>query len=65
MGALEWVLGKVQHDDDLQDLEPYLNVHSALPALLRLLLGLGFMLDLWGTFGADFSPGPSMGVAWP
>ena len=42
MGALvEWVLGEVQHDDILQDLEPYLGVRGALPVLLLLLLGLG------------------------
>ena len=35
---------------------------GALPGLLRLLLGLGFTLDLWGAIGANFSPGPSMGV---
>ena len=50
MGALvEWVLG----------------VRGALPVLLLLLLGLGFGLDLWGAFEADFCPGPSIGVAWP
>ena len=42
MGALvEWVLGEVQHDDILLDLEPYLGVCGALPVLLLLLLGLG------------------------
>ena len=42
MGALvEWVLGEVQHDDILLDLQPYLDVHGALPVLLLLLLGLG------------------------
>ena len=42
VGALvEWVLGEVQHDDILLDLEPYLGVRSALPVLLLLLLGLG------------------------
>ena len=42
MGALvEWVLGVVQHDDILRDLEAYLGVRSALPVLLLLLLGLG------------------------
>ena len=42
MGALvEWVLGKLQHEDLLLDLEPYLGVCSALPVLLLLLLGLG------------------------
>ena len=66
MGALvEWVLGEVQHDDILLDFEPYLGVCGALPVLLLLLLGLGFSLDLWGAFGADFCPGPSVGVAWP
>ena len=32
---------------------------------LEVLLGLGLDLDLWGAIGADFSPGPSVGVAWP
>ena len=32
---------------------------------LKVLLRLGFDLDLWGAIGADFSPGPSMGVAGP
>ena len=42
MGALvEWVLGEVQHEDNLLDLEPYLGVRGALPVLLLLLLGLG------------------------
>ena len=42
VGALvEWVLGEVQHDDILLDLEPYLGVRGALPVLLLLLLGLG------------------------
>ena len=42
MGALvEWVLGEVQHDEILLDLEPYLGVCGALPVLLLLLLGLG------------------------
>ena len=49
MGALvEWVLG----------------VPGVLPVLPLLLPGLGFSLDLWGAFGADFCPGPSVGVAW-
>ena len=62
MGALvEWVLGEVQHDDILLDLQPYLGVRCALPVLLLLLLGLGFSLDLWGAFEADFCPGPSIG----
>ena len=40
VGALvEWVLGEVQHDDILLDLEPYLSVRGALPVLLLLLLG--------------------------
>ena len=42
MGALKYFLGEIQHDDDLQDLEPYLGVNGALPVLLRLLLGLSF-----------------------
>ena len=47
MGALvRWVLGG----------------HSVLPVLPLVLLGLGFSLDLWGAFGADFCPGPSIGV---
>ena len=42
VGALaEWVLGEVQHDDILQDLEPYLGGCGALPVLLLLLLRLG------------------------
>ena len=50
MGALvEWVLG----------------VPGVLPVLPLLLPRLGFGLDLWGAFGADFSPSPSMGVAEP
>ena len=66
VGALvESVLGEVQHDDILLDFEPYLGVRGALPVLPLLLLGLSFGLDLWGAFGADFCPGPSVGVAWP
>ena len=46
VGALvEWVLG----------------VPGVLPVLPLLLPGLGFGLDLWGAFGADFCPGPSVG----
>ena len=42
MGALvEWVLGEVQHDDILLELQAYLSVRGALPVLLLLLLGLG------------------------
>ena len=59
------VLGEVQHDDVLVDLEPYLVGRGALPGLLRLLLGLGYTLDLWGAIGADFRPSPSVGVGWP
>ena len=66
MGALvEWVLGEVQQYDLLLDPQPYLCVCGALPVLPRSLLGLGFDLDLWGAIGANFSPGPSVGVAWP
>ena len=66
MGALiEWVLGKTQHDDLLLALQPYLGVRGALPVLLLVLLGLSVGLNLWGAFGADFCPGPSVGVAWP
>ena len=65
MGALEWVLGEVQHKVLLLDPQPYLGVCGALPLLLRSLLGLGLDLDLWGAIEADFYPGPSMGVAWP
>ena len=62
VGALvEWVLGEVQHDNILLDLEPYLGVRGALPVLLLLLLGHSFGLDLWGAFEADFYPGPSVG----
>ena len=49
VGALaEWVLGG----------------HGVLPVLPLVLLGLGFGLDLWGAFGANFCPCPSVGVAW-
>ena len=65
MGALEWVLGEVQHKVLLLDPQPYLCGRGALPVLLLSLLRLGCGLDLWGAIGADFSPGPSMGVAWP
>ena len=42
MGAfVEWVLGEVQHDEILLDLQAYLSVRGALPVLLLLLLGLG------------------------
>ena len=42
MGVLvEWVLGKVQHDDILLERRPYLAVRGALPVLLLLLLRLG------------------------
>ena len=42
MGALvKWILGKVQHDDILLELQAYLSVRGALPVLLLLLLGLG------------------------
>ena len=62
MGALvERVLEEAQHYDLLLVLEPYLRGRDALPVLLRILLGLGLRLDLWGAIGADFSPGPSMG----
>ena len=46
----------VQHDDIPLDLEPYLGVRGALPALLRLLLGLSFGLDLWGALEPTFAP---------
>ena len=66
MGALvEWVLGEVQQYYLLQDLQPYLGDHGVLPVLPLVLLGLGFSFDLWGAFGADFCPGPSVGVACP
>ena len=65
MGALEWVLGEVQHKVLLLDPHSYLGVRGALPALLCSLLGLGFDLDLWGAIGADFILGPSVGVAGP
>ena len=35
---------------------------SALPVLPLLLLGFGFGLDLWGSSGEVFCPGPSVGV---
>ena len=50
------------HQYLLWDPQPYLVDRGALPVLLLVLLGLGFYLDLWGAIGADFSPGPSMGV---
>ena len=63
VGALvEWVLGEAKHDDILLDLQPYLGVPGVLPVLPLLLPGLGFGLDLWGAFGADFCPSPSIGV---
>ena len=51
MGALEWVLGEVQHKVRLQGPQPYLSGRGALPGLLRLLLGLGLR---W-TFGVQWS----------
>ena len=51
MGALEWVLGEVQHKALLQDPQPYLGVRGALPALLRSLLGLGLL----GPLGCNWS----------
>ena len=65
VGTLKWVLGEVQHKEPLLDPQPYLVVRGALPVLLRYLLRLGLDLDLWGAIGADFSPGPSVGVAGP
>ena len=63
MGALvERVLGEAQHDNLLLDLHPYLGVHGVLPVLPLLLLGLGFGLDLWGSSGDVFCPGPSAAV---
>ena len=56
MGALEWVLGEVQHKDPLLDLQPYLGVRGALPALLRSLLRLGCDLALWGAIEPTFAP---------
>ena len=50
------VLGEVQHDDVLVDLEPYLVGRGALPGLLRLLLGLGYTLDLWGALEPTCAP---------
>ena len=41
VGALEWVLGEVQHKVLLLDPQPYLYGHGALPVLLLHLLGLG------------------------
>ena len=42
VGALvEWVLGEVQLDNILLDLQAYLGVRGALPVLPSLLLGLG------------------------
>ena len=61
MGALiDWVLGKTEHNDLLLDPQPYLGVRGALPVLPLLLLGLGFGLDLWGSSGDVFCPGPSV-----
>ena len=49
VGALvEWVLGEVQHDDILLELQPYLGVRSALPVLLLLLLRLGHHRQRYG-----------------
>ena len=56
MGALEWVLGEVQHKVLLLDPQPYLGVHGALPVLLRSLLGLSCGLDLWGAIEPTFAP---------
>ena len=56
MGALEWVLGEVQHKVCLQGPQPYLSGHGALLALLLVLLRLGFSLDLWGALGPSFAP---------
>ena len=60
MGALEWVLGKVQQYDLLQDLQPYGGVRGALPGLLPLLLRLGYTLDLWGAL----EPTCALVLAW-
>ena len=66
MGAhVERVLEEAQHYDLLLVLEPYLRGRDALSVLLRILLGLGLCLDLWGAIGAAFCPGPRVGVAWP
>ena len=46
MGALEWVLGDVQHKVLLLDPQPYLGVCGALPVLLQSLLGLGKVATL-------------------
>ena len=48
-----------------KDLKSYLSDHGALLALLLVLLMLSYCWDLWGAFGADFSPGPQHGCAWP
>ena len=56
MGALEKGLGGVQHYNLLEDLKPYLSGRGALLALLRLLLRLGFTLDLWGAMEPTFAP---------
>ena len=49
------------HYDLLKDLDPYLSDRGALLALLLVLLGLVIAGPL-GCFGANFCPGPSMGV---
>ena len=46
MGALEWVLGEVQHKVLLPDPWPYLVVLGALPVLPRCLLGLSKVATL-------------------
>ena len=54
----------VQHKDLLRP-QAYPVVRGALLVLPRSLLRLGYYLDLWGAFEADFYPGPSVGEAGP
>ena len=56
MAALELILGEIQHYDLLEDLEPYLSDRGALLALLLVLLGLSYGLDLWGALEPTFAP---------
>ena len=65
MGALEWVLGEVQHKVLLLDPQPYLGVRGALPVLLRSSPQAWSWLGHLGCIEADFYPGPSVGVAGP
>ena len=53
----QWVgSGGGTHYDLLKDLESYLSDHGALLALLLVLLGLSYCLDLWGALEPTFAP---------